>query len=141
MAAGDFWRRLTGELTVAERESGLYINPLQFQSALIDIVIGSGMTVAQTRGLFGLAVGTDAGTEFGDFATSANTIGAGQGTSEIRERKRLFIDALCAGSILAARFIPRPNANNPYPNSEALRLRMKALITSLGGTNSGSMAA
>ncbi len=137
MAAGDFWRRLSRDLLPAEISAGLYINPLLFESAIYDITTGSGITLAQARVLFNLPVGTDAGTEFEDLATSANSL---PGTGSVkRALQQRVLQGITAAAIVAGRGARLPG--NPYPDGNSLRLRAKALISLEGGTPSGSLGA
>jgi hypothetical protein len=132
VAANDFWRRLAKDLTQAELEAGLYVNPLLLQAALLDITGGQGITLATARAQFGLPAGTDAGTEFGDLAATAANLPGTAGTTAKRGLQERVIVRIMSAAILAGR---RTKINpNPYATGNALRLRAREILVQEGAT-------
>lgn len=138
MAVNDFWRRLGGgDLTSAEFDAKLYINPLLFEATALDLLSGSGITLAQARVSLNLPTGTSAGDELTDVVTSINSI-PGTGLAK-RAVQRQVVQNLVAVAILCARGARIPS--NPYPDGNSVRLRYKALVTLEGGTPAGTVNA
>jgi hypothetical protein len=132
VALNDFWRRLARDLTPAEIEAGLYVNPLVLQAALFDIAGGQGITVATARTIFNLPVGTDAGNEFGDLvATSANLPGAVGNTAKRNIQERVIVRIISAAILSGRRAKLNPN---PYATGNALRLRAREILVQEGAT-------
>lgn len=139
MAVNDFWRRLAGDnLAPGER----YVSPSLLETALLDIATGDagGITLAQTRTAFELAVGTDAGTEFTDLITSLQSI---PGTAGLSGTKLILQERILNRIIRFAILGGRQSriTANPYDTASELRLRVRGLITAAGGTPAGTLAA
>lgn len=138
MAVGDFWKRALGvELTAAQEPTRIGAHLLR--GCFVDLAIGSGgITLATARTLMACPVGTDSGTEFGDLITSALTVT--DANANVQRAKRLMIADAVFSAIAIGERGPRV-PSNPYNTGESVRLRAKAIVTGLGGTNSGTMAA
>jgi len=133
----DFWKRLGGELTEAEISAGLRLHPLFFQSAMLCVISGAGMTLAQARTSLNLATGNSAGDEFTDVITSAQSLpGTGQAK---RTLQRQVLADIAAAAVFANRGTRIPS--NQFPTGNSLRLYYKALITLEGGTPAGTVNA
>lgn len=138
MAVNDFWRRLSRDLSAAEETADRYITPTLFETALLDLSAGSGITQPQLRNHFGLAVGTDAGTEFGDLFTSLQSL---PGTAGLGGTRLALQERVLRRIISVARLGSWPGlAANPYRTGEQLRVRAKELIAAFGGTPTGTLA-
>lgn len=138
MAAGDFWRRVLGrELTPAQESTRIPAHLLR--GCFVDLAIGSGgINLTTARTLMACPVGTDSGTEFGDLITSALTV-TDPDPDEQRAKRLMIVDSIFAAIVIGERGAKIPS--NPYNTGESVRLRAKAIVTGLGGTNSGTMAA
>lgn len=138
MAVNDFWRRFAGELNPGEA----YISPTLLETALLDIATGDagGITLAQTRTFFALAVGTDAGNEFTDLVTSLQSIPgtAGFGGTKLATQERV-LNRIVRFALIGGR--QTRITGNPYDTGTELRVRVRGLVTTAGGTPSGSLAA
>lgn len=136
MAVNDFWRRLAGQTDPGETN----INPQLLSTALIDLASGDGLTLVQIRGAFGLAVGTDGGTEFTDLITSFQSLPgtAGPTGTRLPLQERLLGYMVGSAQIAGRGTVKFPG--NPYPNANALRQRVRALVTRFGGTPAGTLA-
>jgi hypothetical protein len=138
MAVNDFWRALAGELTFAEREAGMEISPILFFGFAFDVAMvgATGLTLAQARTSFNCTSG-DRLTELNDLASSIATIAVAN-----RHLRALVVLDLVAGGIVGMRSTKLPG--NPLAGAGSgnkLRLRIKEMVTLMGGTPQGTLAA
>jgi hypothetical protein len=141
VAVNDFWNRLAGGPDA--EEIGPRITVWSFLATAKDLVLpgANGVTMAIAEQMWQLS--GDALTEFNDLASSINTLN--NANAVLRRAMRMdAVEGIGASAALGEQgdFPGNPFVDaNGLPSGEAIRLRAQSLITALGGTPQGTLAA